>query len=67
MHTIAWAAAVEIDLVVPHFRADAGRTCQMRGVTATELQCHRMLFGIEPEQARPITTQDRAGGDHLRI
>ncbi len=39
----------------------------MARLTASKLQCDRMLLGIEREQALAVAVQNRGGRDHLRI
>ncbi len=67
LHAIGGAADIEIDFVIAEVGADPRRLRQIFRIAAAELQRHRMLGGIEAEQALARAMDDGVGRDHLRI
>ena len=67
LHTLARAAAVEVDLVVA---PASGQTRAVREVvrfTAAQLQRDRMLHRIEVQMPRHVAMQQRTGGHHFGV
>src|SRR3712207_5537547 len=54
LHPVRRTADVEVDLVVAEVLPDARGGGEIGGVGAAELQRHRVLGGIEPEQPLPV-------------
>ena len=48
-------------------RADASAGGKTTRIAAAELECNRVLGGIEPQQPPPVAVQHRAGRQHLGI
>ena len=67
LHPVGRAAAIEVDLVVTPVRGDVRGLRQQRRVTAAQLQCQRMLAGVETEQPLAVAVDDRIGVNHLGI
>ena len=67
LHPVRGAAAVQVDLVVAPFLGPPGTARQLCRVGTAELQRHRVLLGIEMQEALPVTVNQGAGGDHLRV
>ena len=67
LHTLAGAAAVEVDLVIAPLLTQPRSLCQISRLTAAQLQGQRMLFNIETQMPRHITVQQSACGDHLGV
>ena len=67
LHAIGRTTHIEVDLVVAEIGADARRLRQLLRIGTTQLQRHRVLRVIEPEQALAIAVHQRGGGDHLRV
>ena len=67
MHTIAWAAAVQVDLVVTPFFSEscAGREVSWHGTA--QLQRHWVFITVKASMSLHIAMEQRAGGDHLGI
>ncbi len=67
LHALGGTAAVEIDLVVAPALAELRRVREQARVAAAELQCHRVLRGIEVEVARHVAVRECRRGDHLGV
>jgi hypothetical protein len=67
LHSVGWAAAIEIDFVIAKLSADPGRFGEPRGIRAAELQRNRTLLGREADQAFARPEHDRVGRHHLGI
>ena len=67
LHPVRRAAAVKVDLVEAMRRADRCRLRQQGGIAATELQRHRVLDGIQRQQALAVAVDHGVGMDHLRV
>ena len=67
LHTGRRATTIEIDLVVAKPGPDFGRLGQRIRIRPTQLQRHRMLGCIEPEQALALPMDNSARGDHLGV
>ncbi len=67
LHAIAWATAIEIDLVVTEVFADARRFREQVRFAAAQLQDHRMFDGFKTKQMIAIPMDRRIGMHHLGV
>jgi hypothetical protein len=67
LHTLAGAAAVQVDFVIAPALGQLRAGGQVGRLAATELQRDRVLFIVEVQVARHVTVQQRAGGHHLGV
>jgi hypothetical protein len=67
LHSVAWAAYVKIDFIVTKALANLGALCQFAWAASAQLQCHRVLGGVEAQEAFFISVQDRATGHHFGV
>ncbi len=67
LHPVRRAADVQIDLVIAERLADLGGLGQLRGIRPAQLQGHRMLQRIEPQQPLAIPVQHRRRRHHLGV
>jgi hypothetical protein len=67
LYSVAWATAVKIDLIVMIVASNLARLRQIRRVTATQLQRHRMLCFVHLQMPMGITIDNRTGSHHLGI
>lgn len=67
LHALAWAAAVEVDLVVTPFLAELGAMRELGRLAAAELQRDRMFLGVEAKMPRHVAVHQRARGHHLGV
>ena len=67
LHPVAGAAAVEVDLVVAPLLPQACAQRQIGRVAATELQCHRVFFGVKAQMALHTAVRQRPRGHHFGV
>ena len=67
LHALGGTAAVEVDLVVAPTLAELRRVCELARIAAAELQCHRVLGGVEVEVARHVAVRERRRGHHFGV
>ena len=67
LHPVTGAAAVQVDFVIPPLRAQLRTAGQGGRIVATELQRHRMLFGVKAQMPLGAAVDDGAGIHHLGV
>ena len=67
LHAFARAAAIEINLVIAPLLAQACAVRQIGRLRATQLQCHRMFFGLKPQMASHIAMHQSSGCYHFGV
>src|SRR3546814_12037881 len=67
LHPVARAAEVEVDLVVAARGTFARAGGEVFRLSAAELQRHRVLAGVEGQQAVAVAVQDGARRHHLGV
>ncbi|MNT66844.1 hypothetical protein D3C72_2049410 [compost metagenome] len=67
LHPVAWAADVEIDLIVAGVLSQLGTRGQIRRHAATQLQGQWMLGLVVAQEAFGVAVEQGAGGDHFGV
>ncbi len=67
LHALGWTAAVQVDFVVTVLLAQAGAMRERRRIRAAQLQCDRMLGGIEAQVPFDVAMDQRPGRHHLGV
>ena len=67
LHAARRAPDIEIDLAIAEVGPDPRRLGELGRARSPELQCHRLLSRIEPEQPLAIAVHDRRTRNHLGI
>ena len=67
LHAFGRAAAVQVDFVVTILFPEARAVREFDGIGTAELQCNRMLGGIEAQVPVDVAMDQRAGRDHFGV
>ena len=67
LHPLARATAVQVDLAIAPLLAQLGALGQVGRLAAAQLQCQRMLFGIELQVPRHVAMDQCARRHHFGV